>query len=358
MALLELVGSSAPTRMNAAAVPRGLSQASWQATDRRLAETSSPAPAIPYETEWRQPPEPVLRRVGLSRWTDDGRAVRQHVAPEASDHVTIEIALKPCEGSLWNAGRCLHDGRIAAGTVQVTGPSVAAKAQFRSASDALHLFVPVQLLDRLQGDCDPDWRIGIRCLERPVLDPVVERLAWSLLKVCEFEGGAAELFLDGISTAVVARLLSFSRTRALAPPSKWEGLVKWRLKRVTDMIDARLEDPLTLADLAACAGLSRMHFAAQFRAATGVRPHEYLVRARLERAQELLRDSLMPLAEVALAVGFQTQAHFTTVFRRQFDETPGRWRQLHRSLAPPQTGARGEGEEESLLSPRKTAGAR
>jgi AraC-like DNA-binding protein len=74
-----------------------------------------------------------------------------------------------------------------------------------------------------------------------------------------------------------------------------------------------------------------MHFAAQFRAATGLRPHDYVVRRRIEKAQELLRDGSIPLAQVALGVGFQTQAHFTTVFRDQVHETPGRWRQLHQA---------------------------
>jgi AraC-like DNA-binding protein len=100
------------------------------------------------------------------------------------------------------------------------------------------------------------------------------------------------------------------------------------------MIEAQLDETLTLADLAACSGLSRMHFAAQFRAATGLRPHEYIIRKRLERAQVLLRETPMPLVHVALSVGFQTQAHFTTVFRRYFNETPGRWRQVHRTQGP------------------------
>jgi hypothetical protein len=63
-------------------------------------------------------------------------------------------------------------------------------------------------------------------------------------------------------------------------------------------------------------GLTRMHFAAQFKAATDLRPHEYLLRPRIERAQEMLVGTDMSLVDVALAVGFQTQSHFTTIFRR------------------------------------------
>jgi AraC-like DNA-binding protein len=69
-----------------------------------------------------------------------------------------------------------------------------------------------------------------------------------------------------------------------------------------------------------------MHFAALFRVATGARPHEYVLRRRIERAQELLRDSSLTLVDVALSVGFQTQSHFTTVFKRFTGETPHRWR--------------------------------
>lgn len=116
-----------------------------------------------------------------------------------------------------------------------------------------------------------------------------------------------------------------SRSGPVAPRSR-APLPPWRLKRVVAYIDGHLEDPITLADLAGVAGLSRMHFAAQFRAATGLRPHEFLLRRRIDRAQYLLAEPDRKLVDVALSVGFQTQAHFTTVFRRIVGETPHRWR--------------------------------
>ena len=107
------------------------------------------------------------------------------------------------------------------------------------------------------------------------------------------------------------------------------ALQKWRLKRVVEYVDRHLSGKITLLDLAAVAGLSRMHFASQFRAATGFRPHEYLLRRRIQRAEELLRQSTMTLVEIALTVGFQTQAHFTTVFKRFVGDTPFQWRNAH-----------------------------
>jgi AraC-like DNA-binding protein len=105
-----------------------------------------------------------------------------------------------------------------------------------------------------------------------------------------------------------------------------QALQKWRLKRVVDYIDASMSSKITLWDLAAIAGLSRMHFASQFRVATGQRPHEFLLHRRIRRAEELMRDTTMTIMEIAFTVGFQTQAHFTTVFKRFSGCTPRRWR--------------------------------
>lgn len=104
------------------------------------------------------------------------------------------------------------------------------------------------------------------------------------------------------------------------------ALQKWRLRRVVEYVDVHLSNKVTLLDLAAVAGLSRMHFASQFRIATGLRPHEFVLRRRVRRAEELLRNSRMTIVEIALAVGFQTQAHFTTVFKKFAGCTPRHWR--------------------------------
>lgn len=121
------------------------------------------------------------------------------------------------------------------------------------------------------------------------------------------------------------------------PRRQTEPLQNWRMKRVVDFVDTHLDRRITLPDMAATARLTRMHFAAQFRAATGVRPHDYLLRRRIDRACSLLRESQLPLVEIALSVGFQTQAHFTTVFKRFAGDTPCRWR--HKTMATQDVGA-------------------
>jgi AraC-like DNA-binding protein len=119
---------------------------------------------------------------------------------------------------------------------------------------------------------------------------------------------------------------------APSPPRLIWALQTWRLRRVMEYVDTHLASSLPLSKLAMVAGLSRMHFAAQFKMATGSSPHQFVLKQRVERAKTMLADTKDELVDVALSVGFQSQAHFTTVFRRFAGETPGRWRCRNRSL--------------------------
>jgi transcriptional regulator GlxA family with amidase domain len=226
-------------------------------------------------------------------------------------------------------GISVHDGRLAAGSALLTRAESPVSARYRSACDLLRLFVPIARFEALlaaAGIAQHGRTFGFTQGDR-----AVARLALSLLEADDLDGPEARLFAESIGSAILARVLG--RPPAAAAPVLGErsGLVRWRLKRVLEFIEANLAEPIRLPDLARAAGLSRMHFAAQFRIATGLRPHEYVVRRRIERAQELARDTALPLAQIALAAGFQTQAHFTTVFKEHVHDTPGRWRQVQRA---------------------------
>jgi AraC family transcriptional regulator len=81
-----------------------------------------------------------------------------------------------------------------------------------------------------------------------------------------------------------------------------------------------------LEDLAV-ARLSPYHFARQFKAATGLPPHQYFILRRVERAKQLLQgDGDLALAEVAASAGFSDQSQFTRHFKRLVGVTPGQFR--------------------------------
>lgn len=104
------------------------------------------------------------------------------------------------------------------------------------------------------------------------------------------------------------------------------GLSPAGLRRVQLFVEANLERPLHVADLASRAGLSGFHFARAFRISTGTTPRAFLESRRIEKAKTLLRESELPLAEVAAACGLGTQSRFTTTFRRAIGLTPATYR--------------------------------
>ena len=118
--------------------------------------------------------------------------------------------------------------------------------------------------------------------------------------------------------------------RKSAAASKSTPLQIWRLQRVVIYIEAHLADHVTLLEMSDAAGFSPMHFAGQFRTATGMRPHDYVLRRKVEEAQLLLLTSDMPIVDVAMSFGFLSQAHFTTVFKRFVGSPPLRWQHVRR----------------------------
>ena len=116
------------------------------------------------------------------------------------------------------------------------------------------------------------------------------------------------------------------------------GLRAYQLQQVLEIVGARIAEPIQVAELAAAARLSPFHFSRMFKRATGYAPHAYLTRQRMGLARKLLAEGEVSLAEIARRVGYQTQAHFTDVFRKQVGITPGAFRREATAaarMAPP-----------------------
>jgi AraC-like DNA-binding protein len=96
-------------------------------------------------------------------------------------------------------------------------------------------------------------------------------------------------------------------------------------------VQQHLDQPLSVATLAAVAGVGVTHFSNTFKQVTGVTPHRYILRERIARARELLRMTALSVGEVAEAVGFAGQSHFTHAFAREMDMTPSAYRRMGRA---------------------------
>jgi AraC family transcriptional regulator len=106
-----------------------------------------------------------------------------------------------------------------------------------------------------------------------------------------------------------------------------------QLQRVLECIESRISEPLRIRHLAQEAAMSPFHFSRMFKRTTGHSPHRFLTLHRMEKAKLLLAASDLPILAVASAVGYLTQAHFTSAFGRHVGVTPKAYR-MSRRLAP------------------------
>jgi transcriptional regulator GlxA family with amidase domain len=101
------------------------------------------------------------------------------------------------------------------------------------------------------------------------------------------------------------------------------------------LLHGRIAHPWTIAEIAETVGISRSALVARFTRYLGVPPMTYLTRWRLERAARTLETTSRGVAEIASDVGYESEAAFSRAFKREFGQSPGRYRSNHMSLRPP-----------------------
>ena len=157
-------------------------------------------------------------------------------------------------------------------------------------------------------------------------DPQIEYILRALEADLEAGIPSGRLFGQSLLNALAVHL----RLRyGVHPPKEVKpqnGLPRARLKRVLEYVEANLEQEIALAALADTAGMSPHYFSELFKQSLGLPPHQYVLRRRIERARELLRDSRITVFEAAVRTGFSDQSHFTRIFRRIVGITPTQYR--------------------------------
>lgn len=154
--------------------------------------------------------------------------------------------------------------------------------------------------------------------------------------------GAGELlplFAEGWAMQALAHVARAARPHSQTSAPLKGSLAPWQLRRATEMLRSDLCEDLGLQRVAEACRLSCSHFARAFKTSTGLPPHRWLMRERIERAQDLLMRSPFPLTEIALMCGFSDHSHFSRVFRVIRGVSPGAWRREHH-VATPEPGLR------------------
>ncbi|MDG3007108.1 helix-turn-helix domain-containing protein [Paludisphaera mucosa] len=171
--------------------------------------------------------------------------------------------------------------------------------------------------------------------------PEIVTLGQQFASLLRSPRNGGRLYAETLWTQIAIQLL-WNFSSLPRPQETWvERLPDVRLKRVIDYLDASVAEEISLGDLADLAGLSPNYFLNAFKKATGKTPHRFLTEKRVAKACDLLRNPQTSIVGVALAVGFSSQSHFTTVFGRFMKTTPAAYRAQVLGLGPEPTSMRG-----------------
>ncbi len=240
-----------------------------------------------------------------------------------SDQHRVAVALTAMEGTASIGGGPKETMRFSPGELSFTPRGVSTRIMMPAAR-LMQIVQNPDTYDTIISDIVRGGTVDFE-MRYPIDDPLASQMVSTIAH--EMENGFLDrILVDALNTALAARIV-----RLFVDPSKIalepsNGLSRERLQRVCDYIEAHLDDPLTLADLAGVACLSRYHFSRSFKQAAGVGPQRYVMQRRIERAKTLMRRTNQPLALIAQEVGLADQSHLTSLFRREMGVTPGRYR--------------------------------
>jgi AraC family transcriptional regulator len=217
---------------------------------------------------------------------------------------------------------------LPAGAVSLLPAGSPARWRWSGRKDTLNIYLDPGLVARVAAeafDLDPA-RLTVPPLDG--LDLPQLRAAMGAVDAEMTTGGAGgPLAAESLANVLAIHLLRHVLAPRRPAPGRDGVLPRGRLRAVVEFIEEHLDASPTLGQMAAVARLSPYHFARQFRAATGLPPHQYVIMRRVEWARQLLQAGAdLSLAEVATDAGFSDQSQFTQHFKRIVGVTPGQFR--------------------------------
>jgi AraC family transcriptional regulator len=263
-------------------------------------------------------------------WTEV-QAVRYQTTPSREVTATgtptthvLALTIRPSKMLALRYGEVQRDRPLPPGSIAVVPAGTSVLWRQQRSIDALLSYHEASLVARVAAE---SFELDLSgTVVRPLDVLYAPELRSAMLAVdaeLRAGGGAGPLMAESLATILTVHLIRHTTGAHRLPASAGGVLPHRKLRTVVEYIMENLEGTPTLEQMAAVAHLSPYHFARQFKASTGLAPHQYLISRRIERAQHLLRaDGELGLAEVALRVGFSDQSHFSRHFKRILGVTP------------------------------------
>ena len=243
--------------------------------------------------------------------------------PEDSFLVSLKLHDYPdCE--LWERGKCVMKRDVPAGATYLYDLKHDPRYVIDKPFHSLFFYLPRSALDEQSRTS----RVGQLACELGVGhdDAIVRHIGATLQEGLRRPDEVNQLFIDHMMLALTAHVAqAYGGLRRVAESVKG-GLAPWQAKRACERLESDLGGKLSLQQIAAEFDLSVSHFSRAFRISTGLPPHQWLLRQRVNAAKQLMTVRDLPLSEIAMSAGFANQSHFTRVFSALVGVSPAAWR--------------------------------
>ncbi len=191
--------------------------------------------------------------------------------------------------------------------------------------DALVLFVTQAALDEI-AYAHQTPRVEQLVWPQGAFDPVVHHLGQTLLTTLEEPHHAPKIFLDHVLQAINCHFVCSYGGVRISDPQFRGGLSSLQMRRATEFLETHLDGNIDLQQVAEVCDLSLSHFARAFKQTFRRPPYRWLIERRVDRARDLMTNSRLPLADIAIQSGFADQSALNRSFKRVHGVSPGIWR--------------------------------
>ena len=270
----------------------------------------------------------LLRRsqIGITRLSigDHQLGMTPQIPPEDTFIVAMYLTEVP-HHELWSHGRPVIAQGYAPNSMRIVNLSAEYSANITCPHETLAFYVPRIALNDFAEESGSRPVSHFVC-QPGIIDPVMVHLGSVLLPAFQRPSEASALFIEHVTNAMLTHLCgSYGGARQATPFSKG-GMTRLQVTRAKEFLAAHCADDLSLVDVARACGLSRGHFTRAFRVATGLTPHQWLQRYRIDKAKDQLLNRALSIADIAVSCGFADQSHLTRVFSRLVGDSPAAWR--------------------------------
>lgn len=241
---------------------------------------------------------------------------------------TLKIGIPLTSSSLhvrWQTatGRQKHQS-IKEGTISIIPPNLSHEAWLESQMEMIIIKIAPSLLEQVAEESQ-EHLVEIET-KWSASDPLIRQLGLSLFR--EFQHGVpGNLYVESMGNILATHILRRYGIQNKSSKHKQVNEVSQKkLRQAVDYLNENLSRDITLTELAKLVEMNQYKFSRVFKDVVGISPHKYLLSRRVEEGKELLAQTQLSIAEISYNIGFSSQSHFTSTFRRFTGTTPAFYR--------------------------------